>query len=185
LWLQNLLMPSNRFSISDIFIVYTFYRTKKIKYRLCVLFFNIFYIVTIVFTWAFFSPPMWSNVQLHYPIVSWFNVILRVYEVLNWKTSTECYWEFFLSISHQRKRRLIHATSSSYVLRVASDVTDIHHRHHLSPFFAQSISRLPCNITPRTNSFYVVWHLLYVLGSVSTAAQEISCKKIIISRLAT
>lgn len=154
-------MPSNCFSISSIFID-TFCHTEKIKYGLCVLFLNL--------RWFFFNffPHMWSNVQLHHPIVSWLNVISRAHEVLNWKTSTKRYREFFLSISHQRKRRLIRTTSSSHVLRVASNATaptsiivTIYRRFSRK----ESISRLPRNIIPCTNSFYIAQRLLYALDS--------------------
>jgi len=116
-----------------------------------------------------FDFSFWSNVQLRHLIVSWFNVWSPVHEVLNWKSSTEHYRGFFLSISYKRKRRLIR-TSSSYV-RVVSDATaptsiivTIYCRFSRK----ENISRFLHNITPRTNSFYVVQRLLYVLGSVST-----------------
>lgn len=120
----------------------------------CAYYFSIF--STYCFLIGFFSHA-WSNVQLHPPrSIPRFNMILRVHEVLDWKTSTERISRAFPSISHRRKRRFIRATSSSYVLRAASSaaaptfiIVTIYRRFSRKG----SILRLPCNIALRMNFF--------------------------------
>lgn len=91
-----------------------FCRTEKIKYGLCVLFFNIFYILFSL--QILFSRVIKCTITSSHSI-PWFNMILRVHEVLNWKTSTERIYRGYFSLYHTKEKddsfALLHRLMSS------------------------------------------------------------------------
>lgn len=131
-----LLLLSNCFPIwfsSSIFIVHTFCRTEKMKYGLCVLFFNL-----VVFSWVSFliydhkcTVTSSHSVMIQCDISCPRSVKLK-----------DKYWALsrVLPIHITPKKKATH--SRHFIVScpprcLRRNSSDIHHRHHLSSFFAQ------------------------------------------------